>query len=226
MTKPTAEQFLAFARTDAQSRQWQTLKHGKPFSFTVDGAGLQLTNSNGNTRGISATDIQKFLQHYDDPTRSQELSKGFNNSYLFAILDAFTRQPPDFSFPEEIAAESNLREGATMQVTVNAYERSPEARRLCIEHHGLDCVVCGFNFERTYGERAAGFIHVHHLTPISLQGGERDVDPVRDLRPICPNCHAVVHLGRGCMSIEEARHLVCKHDPTASDSSERSSVPR
>ena len=53
------------------------------------------------------------------------------------------------------------------------------------------------NFEEEYGRIGHGYIHVHHLSLISeLEGAgenEVDVDPEKDLRPICPNCHAMVH---------------------------------
>ena len=77
---------------------------------------------------------------------------------------------------------------------MNAYERNPEARRRCIEHYGAKCVVCGFDFGAVYGGVAEGLIHVHHLKPISEVGEGYVVDPVEDLRPVCPNCHAVIHL--------------------------------
>jgi predicted HNH restriction endonuclease len=35
------------------------------------------------------------------------------------------------------------------------------------------------------------------------------VDPVDDLRPVCPNCHAVLHLSQ-CRSIEEVRQLLAQ----------------
>jgi len=35
---------------------------------------------------------------------------------------------------------------------------------------------------------------VHHLVPISKIGKKYRVDPIKDLRPVCPNCHAVIHL--------------------------------
>jgi len=41
------------------------------------------------------------------------------------------------------------------------------------------------------------------LTPMFLI-----VDPVKDLRPVCPNCHAVIHLRGGCLSIEEVQELI------------------
>jgi 5-methylcytosine-specific restriction protein A len=95
--------------------------------------------------------------------------------------------------PEEVN-QSNYWEGATQSITVNAYERDRVARALCIEHYGLSCVVCGFNFEEEYGMVAAGYIHVHHLVPLSQIGKKYRVDPVEDLRPVCANCHAVIHL--------------------------------
>lgn len=83
----------------------------------------------------------------------------------------------------------------------NRCERDPLARRRCVAHYGLTCVVCEFNFGAAYGPAADGFIHVHHLKPLSEIGSEYMVDPVADLRPVCPNCHAVIHLGGGCRSI-------------------------
>lgn len=96
--------------------------------------------------------------------------------------------------PEEVSVSAALREGAVSPITVNAYERNPEARRRCIEHYGARCVVCNIDFGAVYGAVAEGPIHVHHLKPISKVGEGYVVDPVGDLRPICPNCHAVFHL--------------------------------
>jgi HNH endonuclease len=69
-------------------------------------------------------------------------------------------------------------------------------------------VVCDFNFATVYGPLAEGFIHVHHVKPLSEIGAEYEVDPVADLRPVCANCHAIIHLGGECRSIEEARQIV------------------
>ncbi len=73
--------------------------------------------------------------------------------------------------PEEIHHPDGLFEGAVRIVAVNAYERNPEARRLCIEHHGTACCICGFSFGAVYGKVAEGYIHVHHLHPLSEVGG-------------------------------------------------------
>jgi 5-methylcytosine-specific restriction protein A len=110
--------------------------------------------------------------------------------------------------PEEVVEAPALFEGAVCRVSVNAYERDPEARRRCIEAHGTSCCICGFSFCAVYGEAAEGYIHVHHLRPLSEVGGEYVIDPVEDLRPVCPNCHAMLHLGGRCRSIEEVRQLM------------------
>ncbi len=97
--------------------------------------------------------------------------------------------------PEEVGLSGFFSEGAVRVVQVNAYERSPEARRRCIAHYGAKCAVCGFDFGKTYGPVADGFIHVHHLVPLSDMGEEYEVNPIEDLRPVCPNCHAIIHRG-------------------------------
>ena len=106
-------------------------------------------------------------------------------------------------FPEEIAEGTQLAEGAIRRVLVNAYERNPEARRLCIAHYGPTCCICKFNFGERYGKVVDGFTHVHHLRSLSEVGEEYTVDPIRDLRPVCPNCHAVLHRKVPAYSIKQ-----------------------
>ena len=110
-------------------------------------------------------------------------------------------------YPDEVPSTSPAvhREGAVRRVVVNAYERSAAARRVCLAVHGYDCVVCGFDFRRSYGELGEGFIHVHHLEELSRVGDDYQVDPVEDLRPVCPNCHAMLHRETPALSIEQLR---------------------
>ena len=118
------------------------------------------------------------------------------------------RRVPNLLLPEEIAHSEELIEGAVRSIVVNAYERNPEARRRCIEAHGTCCCICGFDFGEVYGVVAEGYIHVHHLRPLSEIKEEYVVDPVNDLRPVCPNCHAVLHLGGECRGIDDVVQLV------------------
>jgi 5-methylcytosine-specific restriction protein A len=110
--------------------------------------------------------------------------------------------------PDEVVAPGRYVEGATHQVTVNSYERNPAARSACIAHYGTACVVCGFDFGQVYGDLGEGYIHVHHLRDLARIGSEYAVDPINDLRPVCPNCHAMLHRETPSMSIEKLKGIV------------------
>jgi putative restriction endonuclease len=109
---------------------------------------------------------------------------------------------------DEVDSMGIFREGAVRQVSVNAYERDPKARQKCLDYYGLNCSVCNFNFGKVYGRLGEGFIHVHHLRPISEIAEEYEVDPVKDLRPVCPNCHAMIHRTPRPYSIEEMKDII------------------
>jgi 5-methylcytosine-specific restriction enzyme A len=84
-------------------------------------------------------------------------------------------------------------EGEEQTILVTKYERNLEARKKCIEHFGTSCMICGFDFYETYGDLGRNFIHVHHITPISQIKKNYKVNPIFDLIPVCPNCHAMLH---------------------------------
>ena len=109
-----------------------------------------------------------------------------------------------FVGPDEIPS-SGYPEGNLHRITVNKYERDRSARQACIDQYGLNCVVCDLNFEGRYGSVGTGYIHVHHLIPISEVGDDYRVKPIEDLRPMCPNCHAMIHRRNPPLSIEELR---------------------
>lgn len=118
-------------------------------------------------------------------------------------LDSFEK----FSLPDELEETEAIYEGALRRVIVNVYERKPEARRKCINHYGSTCAVCDFDFRKVYGAIGEGYIHVHHLRQLADIGERYEVDPIQDLRPVCPNCHAMIHKRRPAYSIEEMREL-------------------
>ncbi|QCI98849.1 HNH endonuclease [Agrobacterium larrymoorei] len=99
-------------------------------------------------------------------------------------------------------------EGAVSPVLVNAYERNPHARKACIAHYGAACQACGLDFGTIYGPLGSGYIHVHHVRPIHLRGGAYVVNPVRDLIPLCANCHAMVHRGSEPLTVDELRCIL------------------
>ena len=116
----------------------------------------------------------------------------------------------DILLPEEISETEGSYEGARKQISVNTYERDWTARDKCLQHHGTSCAVCEKDMSEIYGPVAEGLIHVHHLKPLSeIKEGYR-VNPIADLRPVCPNCHAVIHRGRPVYKIEEVKGFLEK----------------
>ena len=134
-----------------------------------------------------------FASYYDKTV--------FMQSMPYSVLDY-----------EEIDNPDELIEGAKKTMIVNRYERDPEARRQCIEAHGCYCHVCKLNFAERYGDLGEGFIHVHHIVPLSSIGQEYVVDPVKDLIPVCPNCHAMLHrqMNGRQLTIQELQEKISK----------------
>jgi hypothetical protein len=119
--------------------------------------------------------------------------------------------------PDEVDEKIYL-EGAVISVKVNKHERDQEARKKCIEHfHKLrgciQCEACEMSFDKEYAGMRADLIHIHHIQPISEIGHEYKVDPIKDLVPVCPNCHAVIHSRKPPYSIEEVSAMVRRVGP-------------
>lgn len=99
-------------------------------------------------------------------------------------------------------------EGDRFSIIVNKYERSTVNRYLCIAKNGVRCSVCGFDFSEKYGPLGDGFIHVHHVVPVSNLGPGYVIDPENDLTPVCPNCHAMLHRKDPPYLPEELRQII------------------
>jgi len=116
-----------------------------------------------------------------------------------------------FSNPEEIPqteSENYLTEGKYKTVSVNIYERNIQARKECIEHFGLNCQVCKYNFEEKFGDLGKDFIHVHHIKEIATIGKEYKINPITDLIPVCPNCHSMLHKRKPAYSVTELKQIM------------------
>jgi predicted HNH restriction endonuclease len=117
------------------------------------------------------------------------------------------------SIPNEVIEEVFV-EGALTQIQVNSYERDLKARQACLAHYGYTCAACEILLSDIYGEIADRFIHVHHIKPISEIKQRYQVDPIKDLRPVCPNCHAIIHLRKPPkppLTVDEVKALLNKN---------------
>lgn len=106
------------------------------------------------------------------------------------------------------AADAVFTEGRPRVYASWRYERNRKAREVCIRHYGPRCFVCGFDYEARYGPLGKDFIHVHHLVPLHLIGTSYKVHAIDDLRPLCANCHEMIHRRDPMLSIRELQDII------------------
>ncbi|MCY4580840.1 MAG: HNH endonuclease [Chloroflexi bacterium] len=75
----------------------------------------------------------------------------------------------------------------------------------------LECEVCAFNFEETYGDLGKEFAECHHKVPLS------EIDSVTttylsDLAIVCANCHRMLHRSKPSLSIAKLRNMLDSND--------------
>ena len=151
--------------------------------------------------------VQAYYQHC--ATWGVQPSKETLRGRSFWLIAA---EADDTVIAEELTDAQSYEEGAVRRIQVNAYERDAAARKACIAHYGnrYICEVCGFDFVAVYGTRGKEFIHVHHMTALHTIGKAYQVNPVRDLIPVCCNCHAMIHRYREDMLSPEALKKLIK----------------
>lgn len=85
--------------------------------------------------------------------------------------------------------------------------RDPRLRVDAKRKWGLKCCCCGFDFGEFYGEKAKGFIIVHHLKTFH---GKRRKTTVNDVRVVCANCHYGIHLTKHPEPIDTFKRSITK----------------
>jgi len=105
--------------------------------------------------------------------------------------------------------EAEYLEGRRRLAEIELVSRNPAARRACIARHGTACAACGFDFGSFYDLVGEGFCEVHHIEGLSKSKGTRRVDPIKDLKPVCANCHRMLHRGvEKCRSIAALKKII------------------
>ncbi|MGR6521802.1 HNH endonuclease [Rhodococcus erythropolis] len=102
-------------------------------------------------------------------------------------------------------------EGRVVQRLVKTRERDPRLRRSKIAQSRKDrgsiaCEICGFDFERRYGELGEGFTHVHHKVPLHFSGEVKST--LDDLILVCVNCHQMIHRRSPWKTPDELRQII------------------
>jgi len=160
-----------------------------------------------NKRFEFTGEISNTMNNFIGKNVSNYYTRGEANPIKYMSLKQLSNELyENIIYPDEI--NDDYIEGSKKQVTVNAYERNNEARKACLAKHNYTCFVCKFNFEKTYGELGKNFIHVHHLKPLSTIKEEYKINPIEDLCPVCPNCHAMLHKRNPPYSIDELKTIM------------------
>jgi hypothetical protein len=175
-------------------------------------------------RSYKTTEVDVFTgekgETHDHPVAEDCWFYHFDGVRLTSVAVAsFDTDPPAIRLLRTLATEvqrdlfaepgaSPRKEGARRDLVLTSYERDPLLRAACISHHGARCAACGIAFGATYGSIAEGFIHVHHRQPLAEVGEEHAIDPITDLVPLCPNCHAVAHLREPPLTPEEIADML------------------
>ena len=135
----------------------------------------------------------KYLQDHEIPDLHNRFQPGSKSERTYSLEE----EPPKL-----------YAEGESSYSYRKGFERNTEARRKCLSHHGHKCGACGTLLEDIYGPAAREFIHVHHISMISESEGSRLIDPVKDLIPLCPNCHSVAHRKMPPYTITEIQEMM------------------
>lgn len=212
MSRVNKNDFLVFIREN-ESMEWKTLSKSVPFSYKVNENKIVFSISTGNDRSFNLNELSDICETYNKlkSLKTIDYNKHRTKSYLVALLNAFLK---DQELNKEVILHldeslfEDLIEGSRIKISVNSYERNPRARKLCLEHHGYLCKVCDFDFEQTYGEIGKEFIHVHHIVDLATINKEYKVDPINDLVPVCPNCHAMLHKRKPALTINKLRGYI------------------
>jgi predicted restriction endonuclease len=183
--------------------------------FTIkknDNEGITILPKNAGvtTHSINKSDLD-IVFNGGELTDNGKRSKS-RNGWAKAIIKYIKDNYAEIPIAEEISSEiaKTLPDGAKKQITVNAYERNPKARKECIKYYGNTCQICGFDFKKNYSNIGKDFIHIHHLIPLHQIGKEYQLEPTNPetgLIPVCPNCHAMLHRGKG-RTVTELKKLL------------------
>lgn len=149
-----------------------------------------------------------FSARYDSGYVNTHYRLDFNYQTFRQIVLDFAGYILLFSSRMDEEASVLREEGQAFIETGIKYERNPINRRLCLRVKGYNCSVCGLNLEDRYGSVGKEYIEVHHVIPVSEYGGVRLIDPVTELFPVCPNCHAMLHRRNPPYSIDELKYMI------------------
>ncbi|MFJ3096015.1 HNH endonuclease [Streptomyces hydrogenans] len=143
------------------------------------------------TKGGRATReiVADFLEH---PSEMLAAARALREGVASGELHLIPAPVDETDDPESLEAP----EGRLLRRWALHRERDRGLRSRKIQHvrtlgQPLRCEVCTFDFGLTYGPLGAGYVEVHHVTPLYVSGPRKT--RLEDLALLCANCHRMCH---------------------------------
>lgn len=186
-----------------------SIKQLHPFIYSTSN---QLSNNFTKTSDPQNESELKVVNDLSESLSVKNNSQGNVTKKEKEIIDTQTiGKELEIDDNELITIELSEEEGILKEVKTKTYSRSKKNRELALKIHGRTCIVCNFNFDKTYGKEISdGFIHIHHTKPLHKNGVNKP-NIITDLVPLCSNCHSMVHRTQKELSIGELRKAISKN---------------
>ena len=141
------------------------------------------------------------------------------NPFLYEDVQELLRAEQEAKRKVYILEEDGMiSEGASRKTAHIRKKRSKALRDAAMEYYKdgdghIRCAVCGFDFYAVYGELGRDFIEFHHENPIYQLGSRGEEmrlgEAVKKVKPVCPNCHRMLHRKRNrVLTIEELKKRI------------------
>lgn len=145
----------------------------------------------GKPTNGGALDVEVLHDFLADPEKMTKTARLIRQGITTGDLQSYAS-----SGGEEFDDGYSAPEGRLLMRRHRARERNKALRKKKItsvlQRGGqLVCEACGFDFEKVYGGRGAGYIECHHVLPLHVAGEGRT--KLSDLALICANCHRMIH---------------------------------
>lgn len=190
-------------------------KLAQSFNAFITGLGRSISkklNINCGTQGHSY-----YILVMNGKYITNENGKHFEWTLLPNLVNAldiyFNNLNNEFiSIVEETIIDSETHtEGKKISYYTSKYERNTINRDKAKKIHGYNCAVCGFNFEKVYGNLGKDYIEVHHIKPLSTLNEEVKINPKTDLICVCANCHRMLHRKKSeILTVEQLKDILKK----------------
>ena len=154
--------------------------------------------------------VLKFTKnaYYDESEENKEDAILSYTALFMAMILSITTYEINNENEEIILNYNGVKEGTAKEIKSIRYERNPINRQICLAYKGYRCSVCGFDFEKVYGILGRNFIEVHHILPVSKMGDNYEINPIKDLTPLCSNCHSMIHKKNPPYTIDELKKII------------------